>query len=220
MGLLGTHKVLDHFLIGGIPSGQGIPHPSIFPDSEEVVLEFSNNLMFRQSYFNLREKCYRADLGLDGFFGGWDHYDTAGNVLIARKGEEVVGGVRIIENLPGGDTLLPLESEDFRLKNIYPDLGLETSAYCEFSRLAVERSSRVGGHLAKDIIVEATREAKARGIRYLFAVSTPLQARCYRKVFRALGHDYIIDNSVEVPQKEIYGHLNMVLAYCDFESFV
>jgi hypothetical protein len=216
-----TQKVLDYPLgaVAGV-LGSAVTYPQPVKQDTPVVFEFSDNLVLRQNYFALRQECYREDLGLKDFSGGWDAHDVAGNVLIARKGNEVVGGARIVVSSPASEQLLPLESKDFRMSEIFPELHLEKAAYCEFSRLAVERSERTGGNLARDIIIELTREAKARGIRYLFAVSTPLQARCYRKVFKSLGHDYVIDTSVEVPQKEIYGHLKMVIAYCDFESFV
>ena len=56
--------------------------------------------MLLEQYYDLREKCFRKELGLPDFDGGEDERDLQGEIVIARQGDRCVGGARIANGSP------------------------------------------------------------------------------------------------------------------------
>ncbi|WP_372742561.1 hypothetical protein, partial [Neptunomonas sp.] len=102
-----------------------------------IHFELTKNPQHLNDYYKIREECFRTDLLLTAFDGSEDQHDKEGYILIARDGDRCIGGARINGCSPKADTRLPIENDDFIIKDLFPDLSLEKHAYCQWTRLAL-----------------------------------------------------------------------------------
>lgn len=186
-----------------------VAKPNISPFSyfsrrkeDRVVYEVTKNKRFIEEYYALRHDCYRKELKLSAFNGKEDEYDRYGHIIIAQKGNELIGGSRIIMS---NDHKLPLEEDGFHLTSVFPEL--KETLYCEFSRLALKEGYRNRLYLI-DMVNFMIQYSASQGCQYAFAISPYIQARNYRIIFKKLGLYYKIFEDIKVPTKETYKHLN------------
>lgn len=118
-----------------------------------------------QAYFPLRKELYKTlnEVDVDR-----DEHDQPGNILIAKKGDKVVGGLRIITSL-NTSQCLPLEKIiDVKLQMLVPNLSQLT--YCEIGRLCVlstENTIEVSQKLVEIMLNTAVNQ----GCHYIFTLS-------------------------------------------------
>jgi hypothetical protein len=176
---------------------------------------FSKDPKLLQEYFVVRERCYRlVKDGPKDFSGHEDAFDRNADILVVRAGDSVIGGARIVSNKLAEKSSIPLESEGFKMKNIFPDLDLNKHSYCEFGRLAVLPQYRSMA-LIEDIVLTLIMRAIETKHKYMFAMNPLVQARCYRKICKKLRllRPYNIHTEIEIPQKpEQCGTLKMYLS--------
>ena len=178
--------------------------------SKELVYEFTRDPGYLHQYYLLREKMYIRTWGLKNFEAPEDEYDRQSHIIIARRGNHVVGGGRLTVAGPRKETLLPLEDEDFRLKDLFPEMGLEYCKYAELSRMAVEPEFH-GGECTKALFEHMYRKLSALKVAYWFALAPSPSARMYRRMFNSLGLDLTIWRETEVPQRDGYEGIKMNL---------
>ena len=172
-----------------------------------LTYEYTTNKALLEQYYQIREECYREGLGLENFSGAEDEYDRIGHIAIARRGNKVIGGIRLTVSTPDSTVRLPLEEEGFMMKDIFPELGLPKLNYCEITRLAVIPTFRVGD-TSKELIRLMLQKAIVENCAYQFSVAPLIQARNYRMLIKQIGFLPIIRTDIEVPEKAIYEHLN------------
>lgn len=176
---------------------------------------FSKDRSLLEEYFAVREQCYR--LVKDGplnFSGQEDIFDKTADILIVRNGKKVIGGARIASSNPSFRSLLPLESEGFMMREIFPHLKLQDLSYCEFGRLAVLPQYRSAAMIENIVLTLILRAIETRH-KFMFAMNPLVQARCYRKICKKLSllKPYNIHTEMEIPQKpELCGNLKMYLS--------
>jgi hypothetical protein len=166
----------------------------------------------RAAYLDLRMRCYQHDLGLDRQAGALDRWDedAHSHTLLALRGEEVIGGVRL-SGVPNGAVNnkaghTPAEQLGLDLHDALPQLALHRHAYCQSSRLAVAPAHRDAATL--QAFCEAVISHSAQlGYRYVYSIAGMARSRLYRKVFRNLGLDYTIYTSVSVPPEPGFADL-------------
>ena len=68
-----------------------------------ITFELCQDPQLLQQYYQLRQDCFRRELGLPDFDGSEDESDRKGQILIARIGDRCVGGARIAPGSPVSD---------------------------------------------------------------------------------------------------------------------
>lgn len=184
----------------------------------EVVFEFTRDPGFLQQYYNLRERMYISVWGLQEFNGQEDEFDRKSHILVARKGNMVVGGARITVKTPRMPNLLPMEGRDINLERQITDLKLRHCRYGEFSRLALLPEYR-GGEYTQAIYEALNRKSIALNLKYVFAISPVAQARSYKKSYMAMGFDYTIRNDVTIPDNPEFEGIKMCLSVLDLSQY-
>jgi len=183
------------------------------PDSGPLTYEFTKDPGYLHQYYRLREEMYISVWGLKHFDGQEDSFDADCHTLVARVGNHVVGGCRLIVVNPYSDNLLPLESEQFRLQNVLPGLNIESCKIAECSRLAVLPEYRM--QVSRKLQILLTDHARDVGSSYAFAIAPAAQARSYKTYLRSRGYDFIITD-VKVPEREEFEGIKMCLQMVDF----
>jgi N-acyl-L-homoserine lactone synthetase len=171
-----------------------------------------------QKYFSLRTKIFIDKWKLKHFSGDEDKYDKDAFILIVHKDNQCMGGGRLVIK-KDEDTPLPMESPDFELKNILPELNLKDEKYAELSRVALINELRDGKYSAK-MYGAVGDKAKSMGVRYVFASTTKTQARMARIACKNVGLELKILQEVKVPDLPTYEGNKMVLSIIDLTKTI
>jgi len=177
-------------------------------EAATITYEYTTDPKLLEQYYKVREQCYREDLHLDDFSGEEDEYDRTGHIIVARKGDVVIGGARLVISTPKNRIKLPLEEEGFQVQELFPDMNLENVGYCEFTRFVVLPEYRKG-EACTEISRMLVNQAVKEGCLYQFCISPLLQSRNYRAVGKNIGVLHVIRKDIKVPYKDIYRNLNM-----------
>lgn len=179
--------------------------------------QINNDLV--QQYFSLRTEAFIDQWGLKHFYGGPDKYDKDAITLIAHKSGVCVGGARlIVNNNINSDYLLPMETKDFKLKNLFPELELENKTYAELSRFVVldnYRDNKCSSEICKNLV---GIKAASLDINYIFCVTAPQLARISGITFRRLGIPFEVQKNIKVPDLPTYEGHKMVLSLIDLTN--
>lgn len=178
--------------------------PSSEPDKEWQPIWF-------EQYLALREECFRKELGIEGFSESLDHYDLSGYLLLVIDGDVCVGGARLNEATSGGSAVLPVETDDFMLSQLFPELNQPGTRYAQWTRLAVHESYRTNSVLSQ-LGAAMSDVSVQRDHHYCFNISGAARARLYRKLYQLQGIRCEIRHEVEVPVESDYSHLDHVLS--------
>lgn len=165
-------------------------------------------------YLLLREEMFVKSWGLKSFSGGKDAFDDESDIILATIGKQCIGGCRLTFREPEAGTGLPLENEDFRLSNVFPDLPLNSVRIAEVSRLAILPDYQ-NSLVMLDLLRELFRFGAKKHARYVFTLSPVPLARSYRKAVAQFGLKWEIMTKVPVPQREEYEGIKMVLCMMD-----
>lgn len=167
---------------------------------------FTNEEKQRRQYYRLRKLIYASDLGfyLEALE---DTHDKHSEVLAVMHQNRCVGGVRLTSVKALGATLLPMEDEGFRLKTLFPELGVPSVVYGELSRLILLPEFR-NGKVAEKIYRRVYQKCRQLGMTYLFAITPRVQARRYLLDAKQMGFAArIADMTIPAYKKEAYSGL-------------
>ncbi len=132
-------------------------------------------------YYQLREQCFRSELGLVDFDGSEDDQDRRSQIMVGLKEGRVVGGVRI--------------SPHITLASQLEQLGLRSEVCCMWERFAIApvmRTLDVFRHFSTHL-VNASLET---GYHNAMVLSSLPNARFYRRCHSALGVKFHIHRHV------------------------
>jgi len=180
---------------------------------ENITYELTRDPGLLHQYYLLREQMFISVWGLANFSGMKDEYDDESDVMVARLGNQVVGGCRLTFSRPDSPRRLPMEKA-FLICDLLPELPLEDCIHVEISRMAILPEFQ--NSLA---MLEISRQLLKRGAdqkaRYAFTLAPVPLARNYRKAAHLFGLNWVIRNDVVIPEREEYEGIKMVLSMLD-----
>lgn len=132
-------------------------------------------------YYALRERCFRAELGLPDFDGSEEELDRQGQILLAIQDGKCVGGARISARL-----VLPSKAQS---------LELSQDTCCMWERFVIDPTVRKLPVIRAFIgqLVDVSRES---GYRHAMVLSSLCNARFYRRCLASLDVGYEIQRHV------------------------
>ncbi len=144
-----------------------------------VAFELSRDPYFLAQYYELRERCFRKELGIPHFDGSEDDRDRQGAILLALEGDRCLGGVRIATSLDmDGDI---------------GDLDLAPDGCCMWERLVIDPSIRDRTlQLRRDFCRRLIGASRRCGYQHALVLSSLRNARFYRQCHSAMGIDFRI----------------------------
>ena len=142
-----------------------------------VTFELSRNPRLLDQYYQLRETCFQEELGIPGFDGSEEVQDLRGQILVAHRDGQCIGGSRITSGaqLPG-----LLEGLEFPAENC-----------CVWERLVLAPEVR-SPEFARDYCDHLITMSQALGYRHALVLSSLRNARYYRQCHNALGVGFTI----------------------------
>jgi len=180
---------------------------------EQVVYEFTNDRALLHQYYRIREIMYRKVFHTDKFIGAEDVHDKISHILIARRGKLVIGGCRLTIRETDEDFALPMETPDFKLRNVFPNLPLRKLRHGEISRFAIldeDEDKFEVMHLLSKLIIEKCVNSE---LGFVFFKSNLPMARNWRKIIRNYcGLEKVrICTEVQVPENPIHPDITWYL---------
>lgn len=181
---------------------------------EAVLYEMTGDAGYLHQYYRLRQEMFIHVWGLEHFTGTKDSYDDVSDIMIARRGNHVLGGCRLTFHNAHDSNRLPMEKDDFILAEHLPELPLADATYVEISRMAIlpEFQNSV-------VMLELSRQLLKRGAErkanYAFTLAPVSLARNYRKAASLFGLKWEIRSDIVVPDREEYEGIKMVLSMLD-----
>lgn len=143
-----------------------------------IQFELCQDSLLLEQYYELREKCFRRELGIPHFDGSEDSRDRQSQILIARQDGRCVGGARIACGSPMRDQL-----DDLTL--------LVDSSCCMWERFVIDPEVRTV-QLVRDFCAELIVLSRKIGYDFALVLSSLSNARFYRRCHSALGVDFQI----------------------------
>lgn len=186
---------------------------------QEIVYEVTKDAGMIHQYCVLREEMFRRIWSLEHFSAERDAVDDNSDIMIARQGRQCIGGGRATYSTVQKRQRLPLESDDFTLANVLPELRLNACNYYEVTRVAVLPE------FAKDnVVLELIGRILSRSIgeraSYCFFISPMTMTRTHRRVVNRLGYTLTTRQDIEIPDREEYEGIRMHLSYVDLTAYL
>jgi len=167
-----------------------------------------------QQYYKIRQEAYKI-LVNEHYYAGKDRYDDYSYQFLGLAGGNCIGGIRITVSTPEKPVDMPLENDNFRIKELYKEIDFSDLIYCEASRLALLPEFRNGAYLTELFNESTTFSIDTLGIGLVFGRSDLLQTRKFQTRYRNMGFDLIIRHGMSVPIQTME-HMKLMLWAIDF----
>ena len=146
-----------------------------------IVFKLSQDPQLLEQYYDLREHCFREELGLPDFDGSEEEQDRHGQILLAVENGRCIAGVRI--------------SPGVSLQSQVQHLGLKRDACCMWERLVFDPAVRTV-QLIREFIAYLIEISRETGFQHAMVLSSLRNARFYRLCHSALGVGFQIHRHV------------------------
>jgi len=173
--------------------------------------EISSDTWLLQQYYRMREAYFREELGLADFRGDQEVLDLRSDLLIARDGNRCAGGTRITGRSPRDPQPVPIEELGFDLGAAVPEIRLAETAYCQWSRAAIDPTYRTT-EMIRDYFSALIETSRALGYEYSFVVADRNRTRLYRRLCSLAGYRYEILHEARVPPEPGFDGLPHLLS--------
>ena len=180
-------------------------------EPKSLIYEFTRDEGYLHQYFRLREEMFIRIWGLENFNGSRDEFDDLSDIVVARIGNLVVGGARMTFTSALHPQQLPMEKDDFILRERVPYLFVGNRPVVEISRLAIlpeYQNSMVMVEICRDMLKLAIQKRAAYGV----SVAPLALARNYRKVMCMFGLEGEIQRKIVMPEREEYEGIKMAFS--------
>jgi predicted GNAT family N-acyltransferase len=188
-----------------------------------IHYEFTKDPDLLHQYYALVKKCYYEDLNVDlGESRRYElidkeyEYNSIGHIIVARVGNYVIGGARMVISSKNYNIMLPMEGDDFSLKDIFPEYSLDEHNYGELGRLAVFLDFR-GREIVQNILYKCISLAISYECSYGFWIAPITQSLYYKKILNKYRIKSKIHYDINFPYRQLYKNIKgkIVLGSCD-----
>jgi hypothetical protein len=158
--------------------------PSI--TSEPVIYEFTNDIAYKHQYYRLRHEVFGRSWGVYYIPDEEDDNDRRGHIFVARKGNLVIGGFRIVVRDSGEDFPMPIEHDGFDIRDALPEFNLRDVRHAEISRIAILEDYNTPETLA-NFVWHMLVKCVELDLQFAYAYSRPHLCRLWRRVANSFG---------------------------------
>ena len=192
-------------------------YPPPPPACENLIFEFTKEKDLLAQYYQIREQEFKLVYGVNYYNGEETDFDRKGEILIARKENQCVGGLRLF--VPQNSTeKLPLEINNFCLKEYFPELKKEI-VYGQTSFLTLLPEFR-GGFVTNKLFYHLREKVINLKIDIIFSIAPISNARLYRQHALKMGFKNIkIHRNIDLPDYPMYEDIKHYLISLKIKSF-
>ena len=162
-----------------------------------VEFVVSRNRDRLKQYYQLRERCFRNELGLPDFDGSEEEGDVQGKIILALWNGRCVGGARI--------------SSHVALPSQLDQLELRREDCCMWERLVIDPSVRTL-QFAREFCAHLVQASHESGYQYAMVLSSLRNARFYRRCHSVLGVGFDIHRPVPHCAEGVFAGLEHYLS--------
>ncbi len=182
-------------------------------------IELTKNRELLKQYYKLREKSFREKLGISAFDGTEEELDKNSDILIARIGDECIGGIRICG--ANQSSKIPLEKKPGFLAQQLPNLNLQQLRYCQWMRFTLcPEIDTHRAYIQNQFILAIALFSAVIGYRYGFCASSPVHHRFYKRVLSKYGYDYRGCENIAINKEGEFDELEHLLYLGDLHTDV
>lgn len=194
-------------------------------------MRFTRDRDLIAQYKLLRKQLYYVDPRFVGFrifneLCAEDYEDENDQMLILHNGNQCYGGACLRISTPDKPIMLDLEQDilpqpgkdSFSLKEQFPEMDLDKYTYAEFNRIVLHPALRKG-EATRSIFQAVLERCVDYRVRYMFGIGDKVRTRLYRQVYRGMGLDSYICDSLDIPLRDEYEGVKMYLLAGDMKNF-
>ncbi|MDX2113313.1 MAG: GNAT family N-acyltransferase [Alphaproteobacteria bacterium] len=166
---------------------------------EPVVFEFTNDKAMLHQYYRLRDQTFGRDFFNSDGSGGADALDKISEILVARRGKLLIGACRLTVRDGDESFLLPMENDEFKIREAFPNLPLNQVRHAAISKFAILEEHRQN-EMMYGLCNLMFERVVALDIHYVFVRTTAVLARNWRMIANSFGaKNTRICNEINVP---------------------
>ena len=162
-----------------------------------IEFKLSRDPQLLQQYYDLRERCYRKELGIPDFDGSEDADDQRGRILLAIENGRCIGGARV--------------SPRVHLASQVRKMKLDRNTCCMWERFAFDPSVR-SVQLIRDFCARLIEVSSSMGYHHALVLSSLRNARFYRQCHTAVGVPFQIQRQVPYSAEDSFAGLEHYLS--------
>ncbi len=162
-----------------------------------IEFKLSRDPQLLQQYYELRERCYRRELGIPDFDGSEDMNDQRGHILLAIENGRCIGGARV--------------SPRVHLPSQMRKLQLDRNTCCMWERFVFDPSVR-SVQLIRDFCARLIEVSSGLGYSHALILSSLRNARFYRQCHTAVGVPFQIERHVPQSAEDSFAGLEHYLS--------
>lgn len=141
----------------------------------------SEDASLLSEYYALRERCYREELGLADFDGSEEDHDKQGCLVLAVRGKQCVGGVRIADYVA--------------LPSLADHLSIDQDTCCTWERFVVDPEVRSLTTIRR-LVARLVIVSREIGYENAMVLSSLANARFYRRCLSSMQVPFNIERNV------------------------
>jgi hypothetical protein len=156
-----------------------------------------------EQYYDLRERCFREELGLSDFNGSEEELDRQGHIVLAIENGRCIGGARISPNI--------------QLRSQVRQLALKQDICCMWERFVFDPAVRTV-QVIRNFFSHLVAFTKEVGFDHAMVLSSLINARFYRKFSTPLGVEFQIHRHVPHSAKGAFAGLEHYLSVANLQD--
>ena len=178
---------------------------------DELTFEFTKDKGLLHQYYNIREQESEAVYGINNYEGGETEFDRKGDILIVRKGNQCVGGVRLLVSTPRLRRKLPIEVEGIDIYKYFPELKQKEMTYGQISAFTILPEFR-DVYITNKLFSRAYQKVISLNTDIIFVTAPILNARLYKQNCASMGlHNVKIHYDIDMPLSPVYEEVKSYL---------
>jgi hypothetical protein len=163
----------------------------------EITYEFTKDPGLLQQYYSLRGLVFSRTHGID-MPGIADSYDEKSEIIIAKLGDQVIGGTRLTFIKAGDDPSVSLNKYSIHLEKDMPELSLNKIGFCDASKMVILEEFQTRD-IMKNLIDIMFRRCNEKGFKYAFSMCPTIVYRLYRLTINRLGYHSELCEKIRFP---------------------
>ena len=162
-----------------------------------IEFKLTRDPQLLQQYYELRQQCFRDELGLPDFDGSEEEQDRKGQIMLAIQDGRCIGGARV--------------SPTVTLQSQIQQLELTQGFCCMWERLAFSPAVRTI-QMLRDFCAHLIQFSWDAGYHHAMVLSSLCNARFYRQCHSAQGVRFKIHRHVPHSAKGVFAGLEHYLS--------
>ena len=180
---------------------------------EELTAFITTDGELLRQYYDMRHTAFHDEIGFSEYSGWENECDRKGHIIVAVKGGNVVGGVRLMFSDEAGFMSNEIPGTEFCYDPIIKKYdqrdGLINS---EISSVVVSPDER-DGSVSRKLFEVSLKEIRNHKCHYLCGVAMVAVCREYRRKFKELGLDIEIMMNRLWEKKSVYNFVKLFPMY-------